>query len=36
VTSWFNGEAFADFNGDGTIGIDDLFGYLNAWIAGCP
>ena len=25
-----------DFNRDGTLHVQDLFDYLNAWFAGCP
>ncbi|HVU62368.1 MAG TPA: immunoglobulin domain-containing protein [Phycisphaerales bacterium] len=26
----------ADFNGDGALGAQDIFDYLNAWFVGCP
>ncbi len=26
----------ADFNADAQLDVDDIFGFLNAWFAGCP
>ena len=26
----------ADFDGDGTVGVPDIFAFLAAWFAGCP
>jgi hypothetical protein len=32
VASWYR----SDFNGDGTIGVPDIFAFLNSWFAGSP
>jgi hypothetical protein len=26
----------ADFNGSGTIEVQDIFAFLSTWFAGCP
>ena len=31
----FSGDPQANFNSSGTVGIGDLFGFFNAWFAGC-
>ncbi len=30
------GYCSADFNKDGTLGVQDIFDFLSAWFAGCP
>jgi hypothetical protein len=34
--TWSLSRCAADFNGDGSAAIQDIFDYLNAWFAGDP
>jgi hypothetical protein len=32
---WFASDAAADFDGNGTIAVPDIFSFLSAWFVGC-
>lgn len=35
LLSWFERSPSADYNGNGTVDVTDLFDYLTAWFQGC-
>ena len=35
LAAWFAGAATADFNGSGTVTVQDLFDFIAAWFGGC-
>jgi hypothetical protein len=36
LAAYFSGDSRADFNGSGTISVQDIFDLLAAFFAGCP
>lgn len=36
IEAFITGDPFADFDRSGSISVQDLFDFLNAWFAGCP